>query len=841
MTFDSRERSRYKAQPITLYSFGGGSDNVTEAGRSLEHLIRSVTIIPGATEFGYAQTRVYKYFNFQVVPENFLTMSYYSDFEASIQDLMRRAPYIEHVSLVVSWHGTDLRLAHCQIIPKVDLKSKQTHPWSWRVGNLTRSSAPEVSYYNGKPAIGGAPDDRSVYEAIKLLKYKGLRVTLYPFITMDIPHGNSLPNPYGGTGQPAYPWRGRITCDPAPGVAGTVDKTPAAAEQVAAFFGSVQPSHFSWNTSSLHVNYSGPANEWSFRRLILHLATIAVAAGGVDDFLIGSEMLGLTTIRSSESEYPAVAQFKQLAADVRSIVGPSTRISYAADWSEYHSHRPADGSGDVYFHLDPLWADPNIDFVGIDNYLPTADWRDGTNHLDYLNGWKSIYDHEYLKSNIEGGEYYDWYYVNKSARDNQVRTPITDGLGKPWVFRNKDIRNWWLNQHFNRPSGVEAATPTEWVPQSKPIVFTEIGCGAIDKGANEPNKFLDPKSAESVVPHYSSGARDDLMQRVFLEAWLSYWRPEDGRNPISSVYGGPMIDWRTISIWTWDARPYPAFPNRIDFWGDGSNWYTGHWLTGRLLMTSPTITSEQTYHYTNAERPVTVNGVTYKPIPVNQGRIVASGTLDNATLEIQLPSSTEVAELFRVYPPSHVVTLVIRQGHLGETEFPVVWTGRVVGASRTEQEVTLQCEPVSTSLARPGLRRNYQHGCPHALYGPQCNANMILATTPVTVESVSGSIVKLPNGWTTPERAPKYISGMVRRTTPSGIVTMRTILNVTNGRELHLTSAIPDLAPGDTIEVILGCNHQMDDCMNLHYNIHNFGGCPWIPKKNPMGFVNNFY
>jgi Putative phage tail protein len=35
-------------------------------------------------------------------------------------------------------------------------------------------------------------------------------------------------------------------------------------------------------------------------------------------------------------------------------------------------------------------------------------------------------------------------------------------------------------------------------------------------------------------------------------------------------------------VWTWDARPFPAFPLNSDVWGDGSNWLTGHWLNGRL-------------------------------------------------------------------------------------------------------------------------------------------------------------------------------------------------------------------------------------------------------------------
>jgi len=38
-------------------------------------------------------------------------------------------------------------------------------------------------------------------------------------------------------------------------------------------------------------------------------------------FLIGSEMPGLTTIRSGASTYPAVAAFMNLAVDVRAILG----------------------------------------------------------------------------------------------------------------------------------------------------------------------------------------------------------------------------------------------------------------------------------------------------------------------------------------------------------------------------------------------------------------------------------------------------------------------------------------------------------------------------------------
>ncbi|QDF14264.1 tail protein [Dinoroseobacter phage vB_DshS-R4C] len=268
--------------------------------------------------------------------------------------------------------------------------------------------------------------------------------------------------------------------------------------------------------------------------------------------------------------YPFVDALRDLAQDVDTIL-PTAKISYAADWSEYHSHQDA---GDLTFHLDPLWADPAIDFVGIDNYLPLSDWRQGADHLDYdaTSGRTTPYDLDYLKSNIEGGEYWDWFYASQEDRDTQTRTPISDGsYGEPWVFRQKAIRDWHANAHHNRTAGVRATTSTGWVPGSKPVWFTEYGCPAVDLGANRPNVFAAASSSESALPWYSSGLRDDFMQRQYLRAMAEWW----------TANGAPAVDLANCQAWAWDARPFPEFPLRPATWSDGPDWRLGHWLNGR--------------------------------------------------------------------------------------------------------------------------------------------------------------------------------------------------------------------------------------------------------------------
>jgi hypothetical protein len=549
----------------------------------LEKKVRAVTLIPGATEYGYAQKEVQRLLGEgEAETENRHAPQATSDAEAALDELQAVCPNLERVAVVVSWFGSSLDCAACTVRPKVEYQVKETTE-AWSVAGVSRGQAPEVSRVAGKVAYGGSPSDASVVALIKALKKRGLAVTFYPFVMMDVPPGNSLDDPYGGAKQAAFPWRGRITVNPAPGLAGSPDRTAAAAGAVAAFVGMAQPSHYSWGGGT--VSYSGPT-EWTLRRMILHYAALCKAAGGVDDFLIGSEFRGLSQVRRESRRHPFVEALVDLAEDVRGMLGAATKISYAADWSEFFGYQPTDGSGDVAFHLDPLWAHPDIDYVGIDAYWPLSDWRDG-DHVDRsLSAGPA--DRAYLESNVAGGEHFDWYYASNADRRNNVRSPITDGAaGKPWVFRPKDLVGWWTNRHYNRPNGVESSTPTAWLAGMKPIRFTELGCPAADFGPNQPNVFPDRLSSEGASPWFSQGRRDDAAQRRYLETLLDWFDPnasgfQEARNP-RLVAGGPrMVQWDRSHLWTFDARPYPFFPLAEDVWSDGPNWATGHWLNGRL-------------------------------------------------------------------------------------------------------------------------------------------------------------------------------------------------------------------------------------------------------------------
>lgn len=542
--------------------------------------IRAVTMIPAATEWGYTPYEVFQELAAGIA-DYAVTQNGYSaydsskwvvpyneaegggrigglpcDWATSLNSLQNQLPQCKRINLFVSWYGMDLRAGSCELLPGVTHTGSGELPHEWGSAGYTRNTAHLISTSGPGAAYGGTPDDASLTACIAELNARNLKVAFTPFILMDVPAGNTLPDPYtGGTGQAVYPWRGRITKDYA-----TVDKTPQVAAEVAAFV----------------IEY---------RAFVLHYANLLAAAGGVEVFVLGTELRGLTWLRDAAGSYPFVDALVELAGDV-AVILPAAKLTYAADWSEYFGHQPGDGSGDVYFHLDPLWADVNVDAISIDNYWPTTDWRDSAPNVDG-DTYGEIYSYAYQMANIQGGEGYDWYYASDSDRTAQTRTPITDGYGKPWVYRYKDVWNWWLSQHFNRPGGVESGTPTAWVPQSKPIWFTEMGTPSVDKGSNQPNVFYDPKSSESFFPYFSTGACDYLMQQRGNHVKLRFFDPDDSdfvedHNPLSTVYDGRMLNLDYAFIYTWDARPYPYFPQYYTVWSDGPNWPFGHWIDGKL-------------------------------------------------------------------------------------------------------------------------------------------------------------------------------------------------------------------------------------------------------------------
>ncbi len=268
-----------------------------------------------------------------------------------------------------------------------------------------------------------------------------------------------------------------------------------------------------------------------YNDFILHYAKLV--KDHIDSFVIGSELIGLTCIRDQHNNFPAVIELIKLAELVKNIVGDNVLVTYAADWSEYHHTK------DGWYNLDKLFASEYIDFVGIDAYFPvTRTVSSGVSSEEIIKGWQS-------------GEGYD-YFIDENNSQRQLSADYA------W----KNLRHWWENYHSN-PDGVI----TEWQPKMKKIWFTEFGFPSIDKATNQPNIFFDPLCIDGGVPRYSTGEVDFSIQRKAIRSFIEYWQTQE--------YIEQMF------LWTWDARPYPAWPHS-NIWRDGNLWAKGHWVNNKF-------------------------------------------------------------------------------------------------------------------------------------------------------------------------------------------------------------------------------------------------------------------
>ncbi len=229
-----------------------------------------------------------------------------------------------------------------------------------------------------------------------------------------------------------------------------------------------------------------------------------------------------------------------------------------------------------------------------------------------LTGQPTIYALSYLKANIEGGEKFNWFYddsnnngigLDPNGSDLRVSLPEGDRLTQsrsPYfpnqqLLANKQLRWWWNNPHqviYDAGDGNgwgPHGPATEWVAQSKSIIFAEYGYPACDRGTNQPNVFYAPASVESFTPYWSIWdpvAGDTYCHAAMMSCNFSRYRRSMNiglsmeitrhRPPASQC-----CNRRSVRFGTGMRVHSRHSPARSEIWGDADNWQAGQWLNGK--------------------------------------------------------------------------------------------------------------------------------------------------------------------------------------------------------------------------------------------------------------------
>ena len=466
--------------------------NVANNQIEVINFIDAVNIIPGCGELAYDLDIRKKYHFINLNGEIIKTTNpvvinrnnnyAISDAELGLKKMQKDLPNLKWTSLVCSWFIDGLDATNAKIYPAVEGKNYILDGQDWSVAGIDRFNAEVIGRdKNGNPNYGGTPSDKSILSYVQKLKAMSYKVMFYPMLFVDLLN---------------KPWRG----------------------------------HINGNVNQLNDFFN------QYRNFILHYAQL-LKNSDIDAFLIGSELKNLTKIKDLDNQFPFVTFLINLAKDVKLILGSSVKISYAADWSEYHH------SDDGWRGLDNLWASSYIDFVGIDAYFPLTNEYQSTYEVDkIIKGWDS-------------GEGFDFYY------EDSVNKANPKPLSPEWAWKN--LKFWWDNYHYN-PNGQK----TNWIPRSKKIWFTEYGFPSVDCCSNQPNVFYNPDSFDGGLPNKSKGLIDFTAQRCGILGTIKKWENSD------------MVEQKFL--WCYDARPYPFYPDLLGVWSDGNLWKYGHWINGKI-------------------------------------------------------------------------------------------------------------------------------------------------------------------------------------------------------------------------------------------------------------------
>lgn len=243
------------------------------------------------------------------------------------------------------------------------------------------------------------------------------------------------------------------------------------------------------------------------------------------------------------------------------------------------------------------------------------------------------------------------------------------------------------------------------------------------------------------------------------------------------------------------------------------------------------------WYYTSGDRNRTVDGREYQALPITHPEIEPSIDAAKSGLAVTFPREAQFADVFRVTPPSEVVSFsLLVENALSEGEFIVVWRGRIINVDWQEGAwVVATVESVFSSLQRPGLRRRYSTTCPYALYGAQCGVARDSWREISPILGVTGTAVVVQAAAGKPDNY--YAGGFITYVNANaGNVEKRMIRqSVGETGTLILASSPIGIAGGTLASIYAGCDHLVTTCDEKFDNLDNCGATPYIPQKNPFG------
>ena len=222
------------------------------------------------------------------------------------------------------------------------------------------------------------------------------------------------------------------------------------------------------------------------------------------------------------------------------------------------------------------------------------------------------------------------------------------------------------------------------------------------------------------------------------------------------------------------------------------------------------------------------NGETYIPSTLKRNEVTQTPEMSKSLITLTTSKNCPIADLFRTGAPEFPVFITIFRQHavINGADFVVVYKGRISSCHYMQLEAELSCEPIFTSLKRPGLRIKYEPTCSNGLYDVGCTlkkedfaiTGTVLTTNSKRVFNIQAAATK-PDGY--------FIGGILSL---GGLH----MIGDHEGTTITLLRHTMGAQVGDPVILYPGCDHGRTTCHARFDNIVNYKGFPWMSDRNPF-------
>lgn len=246
--------------------------------------------------------------------------------------------------------------------------------------------------------------------------------------------------------------------------------------------------------------------------------------------------------------------------------------------------------------------------------------------------------------------------------------------------------------------------------------------------------------------------------------------------------------------------------------------------------------------YTSGSYPITFEFKTFAPLAgLSRGEVKRGRERSRNQLTVEMPRDASVVEQFFGVPDQTPIYLYIYRIHEGETDYRIMWQGRVRSTDFKGEKATMTLDDIMASTHKNGLRQLFQAQCNNFTFDANCTLDEEdFSYANQTVLTVVGDTLTIDNV----EAAGWFIKGQVKRHNGE----RRMVMDNTKSGSTHtltLLQPFEGLDAGEEVTLIGGaCRNTLATCRDVKTkaggttdNSENYGGYPLIPRKNPFKSV----